>query len=631
MNGFLGRPVCLMLIGFIISTGQARQAAQLTGGTITIQSMPSGAMLFIRTGGHNGFKEVGVTPITLEEVMPGLLEYTLLAPDHYLYDGSLWVQAGKTSIEIAEMKPGRVFYVDQKNPTADDSNPGTENQPWKTMQIACETLVAGDTVLVKAGEYYHDSQWTRDNRSAWPPTVGLGPKNSGEQGRPIVLRVYPGQDVYVMSGPSLTGDPRPAEKICGGESQRLLPDGEEMRYGTFTNHAIGAQRGTSWIVIDGFKVYGSIQIEDAFYCLVQNCEIWQGFGTNLPWVHDNNDCIWIEGAGQTVVRNNLVRDNRYHSSGNCTGIKLYRCRAGTDPPRGECIIENNEIRNVNLGYFDKARGSWRNTFRRNIVYNANAGIDGNLGEGESVYAMFYQNVFCEVICRTLNQLSGHDHAIFNNSTTPVLRSGPDFAALILRGADHLSFFNNILDSIQAVNPNCPEQMTLSDRNCFQGQARFWAEWGYVDDGRLPAWQARYEIDEESFTADPMFADQNACDLYLQPDSPCIDKGLPVTTATSEETDSDIINVANAFYFSDGSGIITGDTIQIGKDPQAQTVQVVEVVDEKTLRLDKKVSWKDGDWVTFPFKGEAPDIGAYEYGDDYQIIGPTWQCYPEREF
>jgi hypothetical protein len=42
------------------------------------------------------------------------------------------------------------------------------------------------------------------------------------------------------------------------------------------------------------------------------------------------------------------------------------------------------------------------------------------------------------------------------------------------------------------------------------------------------------------------------------------------------------------------------------------VQVVEVVDEKTLRLDKKVSWKEGDWVTSPFKGEAPDIGAYEY-------------------
>jgi hypothetical protein len=434
-----------------------------------------------------------------------------------------------------------------------------------------------------------------------------------------------------MSGPSLTGDPRPAQKICGGESQKMLPPGEVMRYGTFTNHAIGTQRGTSWIVIDGFEVYGSIQIEDASYCLVQTCEVWQGFGTNLPWVHDNNDCIWIEGAGQTVVRNNLVRDNRYHGSGNCTAIKLYRCRAGTDPARGECIVENNEIRNVNLGYFDKGRGSRRNTFRRNLVYNANAGIDGNLGGGESIYAMFYRNVFCEINGRTLNQLAGHDHAIFNNSTTPVLRGGPDSAALILRGANRLSLFNNILDSIQATNPNRPEQMTLSDCNCFQGQARFWAAWGNVGDGKLPAWQARYGIDKDSLAADPMFVDRKARDLRLQPGSPCIDKGRPVTTATGAGTASDIIKVANAYYFTDGNGMITGDTVQIGKGPQAQTVQVVEVVDEKTLRLDKKVSWKEGDWVTSPFKGEAPDIGAYEYEDDHLIVGPTWRRYPERKF
>lgn len=59
--------------------------------------------------------------------------------------------------------------------------------------------------------------------------------------------------------------------------------------------------------------------------------------------------------------------------------------------------------------------------------------------------------------------------------------------------------------------------------------------------------------------------------------------------------------------------------------------MLEVVDEKTLRLDRKVSWKEGDWVTFPFKGEAPDIGAYEYGDDRLIVGPTWRRYPERKF
>ena len=42
------------------------------------------------------------------------------------------------------------YYV-AKN--GNDSNPGTETQPWLTVQKAANTLVAGDTVFIKAGTY----------------------------------------------------------------------------------------------------------------------------------------------------------------------------------------------------------------------------------------------------------------------------------------------------------------------------------------------------------------------------------------------------------------------------------------------------------------------------------------------
>lgn len=45
------------------------------------------------------------------------------------------------------------LYVDTQNPSARDSNPGTQSQPWKTIQKAASTAAAGDTVIVKAGEY----------------------------------------------------------------------------------------------------------------------------------------------------------------------------------------------------------------------------------------------------------------------------------------------------------------------------------------------------------------------------------------------------------------------------------------------------------------------------------------------
>ena len=35
----------------------------------------------------------------------------------------------------------------------DDSGPGTESEPWETIQKAADTLVAGDVVLIHAGTY----------------------------------------------------------------------------------------------------------------------------------------------------------------------------------------------------------------------------------------------------------------------------------------------------------------------------------------------------------------------------------------------------------------------------------------------------------------------------------------------
>ena len=45
------------------------------------------------------------------------------------------------------------YYVDQAHPQADDANPGTEEQPWLSIQHGADTAVAGDTVFVKAGSY----------------------------------------------------------------------------------------------------------------------------------------------------------------------------------------------------------------------------------------------------------------------------------------------------------------------------------------------------------------------------------------------------------------------------------------------------------------------------------------------
>ena len=45
------------------------------------------------------------------------------------------------------------YYVDQNHPGANDQNTGTSDHPWKTISKANQTLVAGDTLFIKAGTY----------------------------------------------------------------------------------------------------------------------------------------------------------------------------------------------------------------------------------------------------------------------------------------------------------------------------------------------------------------------------------------------------------------------------------------------------------------------------------------------
>jgi hypothetical protein len=59
------------------------------------------------------------------------------------------------------------YFVDQGHPQASDANSGTESEPWLTIQKAADTVLAGDTVLVKPGSY--DERITFGNRTRGAP------------------------------------------------------------------------------------------------------------------------------------------------------------------------------------------------------------------------------------------------------------------------------------------------------------------------------------------------------------------------------------------------------------------------------------------------------------------------------
>ena len=79
------------------------------------------------------------------------------------------------------------LIVDQKNPRANDKNPGTLAAPLKTIQAAVDKVHQGDTIWVKAGHYEEPVLITRP----------------GAEGQPITLSAW--KDDRVQIG----GRPRP--------------------------------------------------------------------------------------------------------------------------------------------------------------------------------------------------------------------------------------------------------------------------------------------------------------------------------------------------------------------------------------------------------------------------------------
>lgn len=80
------------------------------------------------------------------------------------------------------------YYVDKNHPSASDSNPGTINLPWLTIQHSFETITAGDTVFIRQGIYNEQVS-----------TINDGNLSDGY----IVISAYPNENP-VIDGTGLT-------------------------------------------------------------------------------------------------------------------------------------------------------------------------------------------------------------------------------------------------------------------------------------------------------------------------------------------------------------------------------------------------------------------------------------------
>jgi Right handed beta helix region/Protein of unknown function (DUF1565) len=184
------------------------------------------------------------------------------------------------------------------SPTGNDANPGTQNQPWRTISKAAMTVTIGDTVYVRGGVYHEQVILTK----------------SGSQNKPIRFLAYPGETPVI--------------------------EGNGLSIPTWTSLL---KLAGSWIVVSGFEVHNSKYIgielsgqhnvvDNVFshhsretgilargdYSIVQNSRIWRSALNNEYGAQSGGG--WASGLsaardevdGRTdyaVLRNNVSWEN----------------------------------------------------------------------------------------------------------------------------------------------------------------------------------------------------------------------------------------------------------------------------------------------------------------------------------
>ena len=203
-----------------------------------------------------------------------------------------------------------VYYVDQKNPSASDTNPGTERAPWLSLYPTTRVkLLPGDMVLVKKGNY-------RVGHEKDKPLAMINPRNSGETGKPILFKSSPAFAATIE-----------------GDSHLLAPV-------QITNQ--------SHIAIEGFRIVNpgknGILIKGDIKKPVDGIAIRNNIIINEQGADDANfaDGIHVEYATNTVIDNNRIANTGKESRPKeSAAIDLSNVT--------NQLIEYNEIENLSNG------------------------------------------------------------------------------------------------------------------------------------------------------------------------------------------------------------------------------------------------------------------------------------------
>jgi hypothetical protein len=253
---------------------------------------------------------------------------------------------------------GAAFFV---SPTGSDENPGTESEPWQTVQKAVDSLQPGQRAYVQQGIYTENV--------VYDPTTGHGAY--GTSADPITVTNYPGDSPVLR--PSATS-PRYPLRLKGAYFRFHGFVIEEAPAGSrFVNvYITGASNGAPahHLELSGCDIRFARSASGMFVDYTANHV--QILGN---YVHDNNE-LGVQHQGIYLeADDSLIANNVTYNQTNGFGIQV-RTDASTGP-RGVIVASNTTAHNSYAGIVIEHTAIDAKIVNNITAYNLGSGILGH--------------------------------------------------------------------------------------------------------------------------------------------------------------------------------------------------------------------------------------------------------------
>jgi len=453
--------------------------------------------------------------------------------------------------------------------SGNDNNPGTLAQPWRTIQKAADTLVAGKTVYILPGTYYEK----------------FSPKNSGSSGAYITYTAEPGTVILDGSGVSMSTDARGdgLVQILGKsyiKVQNLTLRNASVNCVNISDNSSGVR--SNYLEISGLTIQNctkvGIRARSSDNLLINDNKInhikySSGIGvwwsnnvvvdhntiTNAHYYHEcqgaHDEALTISGTKNFEVSNNTLDNTEAPPPGFCTGSEKLGIDVKQSSQNG--LVHHNTVRNMNAGgiYVDgwDAGSNGKPTLNNVDIYNNHVSNGGGiivgceLAEGVVEYINIYNNLLVNTSFSGIQVRGAHGDGlrknitIYHNTIYGALPSGGNGGAGIYVTTSNLASNNG--DAPVIIRNNISMFYFLSNGGGTVGQIRagnstmaskISASHNLVYGPQVCSseYPSCVEVgDRISAPPSKVFKNPAGYDLRLLPVSPAIDKGHNVGIVT----------------------------------------------------------------------------------------------------